>query len=304
MSAANQRFTTSIWFNDNAREAAEFYTSIFTGSAMGKISYYSKAGSDIHRHAEGTELTVEFNLGGTEFIGINGGPGFKPNPSISFFVVCDTEEETDMLWNRLGENGKILMPIGKYDWSEKYGWVQDRYGLSWQLSMGKFEDVGQRVTPSFMFVNTTKSRAADAIAFYTGIFKNASVTGKMEYDAAAGEPAGSLAHAQFILDGEVFMAMDSAGPHKFDFNEGITTMVNCDSQQEIDYYWEKLTAGGGKEGECGWLTDKFGVGWQVHPNRLTEMLLDPDKEKRERVTEAFMKMKKFDLAELERAYNG
>ena len=98
--------------------------------------------------------------------------------------------------------------------------------------------------------------------------------------------------------------MDSAHEHDFTFNEAISFMVECKTQEEIDYYWEKLTADGGQESMCGWLKDKFGVSWQVSPTVLGEMLRDPDKEKAERVTNAFLKMKKFDIGELKKAYEG
>lgn len=303
MATIKQRITNCLWFDDHAEEAAKFYTSVFPNSKVGDITRYGKEGYEIHKRPEGSVMTVEFILNGMEFMGLNGGPIFKFNPSISFFVVCETVKETDEIWSKLSAGGFILMSLGKYDWSERYGWVQDRYGLSWQISLGKLQDVGQFITPSLLFANKQHGRAEEAINFYTSIFKNSGVTGILKYGKGENEPEGTVKHAQFTLEGQVFMIMDSALPHQFQFNEAISLDVHCETQEEIDYYWNKLTEGG-TEGPCGWLKDKFGVSWQVEPVQLAQMLKDADKTKTERVTKAFMKMKKFDIKELEKAFNG
>ena len=111
-------------------------------------------------------------------------------------------------------------------------------------------------------------------------------------------------HAQFQLDGTQFMIMESAGEHNFDFNEATSIIVNCQTQEEIDRYWRRLVSSGGKEIECGWLKDKFGVAWQITPVQLERMLKSNNYAARERVTKAFLKMKKFDIAKLEQAFKG
>lgn len=249
-------------------------------------------------------MTVEFNLAGYELIALNAGPLFNFNPSISFFVVCDSEEEVNRLWETLSDRGMALMPLDRYDWSPRYGWVQDRYGITWQLSLGKLEDVGQKITPTLMYVGDQAGRAEEAVNFYTSVFKNSKIDGISRYTGNEGaDPEGHVKHAQFSLDGEKFMVMDSALEHQFGFNEAISLLVSCDSQEEVDYYWKKL-ADGGEEGPCGWLKDKFGVSWQISPVRLVEMLYDPDPARVGRVTNAFMKMKKLDIATLEAAFAG
>ena len=115
---------------------------------------------------------------------------------------------------------------------------------------------------------------------------------------------GTIRHAEFTLEGQDFAAMDSAHKHDFTFKEANSFMVGCAAQGEIDDFWEKLTADGGQEGMCGWLKDKFGVSWQVTPTVLEEMLRDSDKDKVARVTNAFLKMKKLDIAGLRKAYDG
>jgi predicted 3-demethylubiquinone-9 3-methyltransferase (glyoxalase superfamily) len=297
--------SNGLWFDNQAEEAAKFYTSIFPQSKIGDILFYGKEGHEIHGGRENTVMLVEFELCGEKFAAINGGPLFKFNPSVSYFVVCETIEETDQLWNKLLEGGKEMMPYQKYDWSEKYGWLSDRYGLSWQISYGKISDVGQRLTPSLMFVGEQCGRAKEAIEFYTSIFKNSSVGGIMTHPAGGQEIEGTVAHAQFTLAGQQFMIMESAmKEHNFDFNEAISLIINCENQEEIDYYWNKLVSDGGQESQCGWLKDKFGVSWQVDSVELSRMLKDKDKEKVGRVTNAFLHMKKFDIAELRDAFEG
>ena len=149
------------------------------------------------------------------------------------------------------------------------------------------------------------SEAQDAAKFYTSIFKNSSI-GSISYYGKEGnethhQPEGKVMSVEFYLDGQKFIAING-GP-LFPFTEAISLVVNVDTQEEIDYYWERLTEGG-HESQCGWLKDKFGVSWQVTPEILGRMLTDPDKGKRERVTNAFMQMKKFDIQKLQEAYNG
>jgi predicted 3-demethylubiquinone-9 3-methyltransferase (glyoxalase superfamily) len=169
------------------------------------------------------------------------------------------------------------------------------------VSLGKKEDVGQFITPSLLFVGKQHGRAEEALRLYTSIFKNSDVVGIMRYGAGETEPEGTVKHAQFRLNGEVFMAMDSAMAHPFTFNEAVSFAVNCETQEEVDYFWEKLSAGGEKS-RCGWLKDKFGVSWQVVPTILNELASDPDPEKADRVMKAMLQMDKLDIAGLKRVY--
>ncbi|MGC3945778.1 MAG: VOC family protein [Chryseolinea sp.] len=293
-----------LWYDHQAEEAARFYTSLFPGSKVNDILLYGKEGYEIHGGKEGTVMLAEFTLCGEKFVAINGGPLFKFNPSISFFVVFETVQEADKVWNALTEGGKFLMPYQKYDFSEKFGWVEDRYGLSWQISYGKISDVGQQLTPSFLFVGKQAGRAEDAINFYTSIFKNSKVDGIRKHPAGGKEPEGNVMHGQFGLSGQKFMIMESVDSgHNFEFNEAVSIIINCDTQEEIDYYWTKLTAGG-EESNCGWLKDKYGVSWQVDSTELTKMLKDKDEKKVQRVTKAFLQMKKYDIKKLKAAFQG
>ena len=196
------------------------------------------------------------------------------------------------------------MELGEYPFSEQYGWVQDRYGLSWQVMSMVGHTIRQKITPTLLFVGKQYGKAEKAINFYATVFHNAKVGDILRYNKGE-EPdeEGTIKHAAFVLEGLEFAAMDSARVHNFTFNEAISFMVHCEMQEEIDYYWGKLSADPKAE-QCGWLKDKYGVSWQIVPTVMDEMLKDKNKEKLARVTEAFLKMKKFDIKALKKAYDG
>ena len=266
-----------LWYDGQAKEAATFYCSIFPNS---KITV-------------DTPMVVNFELMGKKFMGLNGGPVFKINPSISIFVYCKTADETDEIYNRLAEGGEPLMAIGKYDWSERYGWIKDKYGLTWQVMLGAEE----KICPALLFVGDKFGQAERAIKFYTGVFDNSSIDVLQHYPDAT-PFAGKVLFSSFKLNQYDLIAMDGSGEHAFTFNEALSFVVNCQTQEEIDYYWIKLTEGG-EESRCGWLKDKFGISWQIVPAILGELMMD--KEKAPRVMQAFMQMKKFDIEKLKQA---
>ncbi len=240
-------------------------------------------------------------LCGQLFHSISAGPYFSLNPSISLTVQCEDEDELDTIWKELSPGGSQLMEVGEYPFSKKYGWIQDQFGLSWQLIYTD-EPVIQKMIPFMLFVGEVDGKAERAIQFYTSIFPNSKIE-KMERYAKDEEPnrEGAVKVAQFEISGQKFMAMDSFYQHEFRFNEAFSFMVFCDSQEEIDYYWEKLSAVPEAE-QCGWLKDSFGVSWQIVPKEMNGMLANGSKEQINRVTNAFLKMKKFDLAELRMAF--
>ncbi len=148
---------------------------------------------------------------------------------------------------------------------------------------------------------TFKDQAEEAVKLYTSVFKSSRITSTTRYGDAGPGPKGSLMSASFELDGQELMALNG-GP-SFEFSEGISLFVGCDTQEEIDDLWEKLSAGG-KKGPCGWLTDRFGVSWQIVPHALGQMLGDADPAKSSRVMQAMLQMSKLDIASLKRAYEG
>jgi predicted 3-demethylubiquinone-9 3-methyltransferase (glyoxalase superfamily) len=292
-----QKITSHLWFDKEAREAAEFYTSVFKNSK-------TKDTTTLHNTPSGDTEILTIELLGQEFTLISAGPLFKFNPSVSFLVACSTKEETDTFRNELSKGGKALMDLGTYPFSQRYGWIQDKYGLSWQLMFFGAREIRQRIIPTLMFVGNVAGKAEEAINFYVSVFHNAAVGDIMRYGKGE-EPdvEGTIKHASFILEGQEFAAMDSSRAHNFAFNEAISFMVHCETQEEVDYYWERLSADPKAE-QCGWLKDKFGLSWQVVPNVMDEMMKDKDEKRVARVTEAFLKMKKFDIEILKKAYRG
>lgn len=268
-----------LWFDSQAKTAAEFYCSVFKNSSI----------------LEDTPMVVTFALDGQKMMGLNGGPTFEVNPSISFFVVCETEAETDAVWQKLLEGGSVLMPLDKYPWSEKYGWCKDKFGVNWQIAFGIMEEVGQKFTPTLMYCGAQQGKAEKAIHFYTSLFRDASVAGILKYEAGEHGLEGQVKHAQFTLNGYVLMAMDSGVPQDFTFNEGISLVIECATQEEIDHYWENFTKDGA-ESMCGWLKDPFGVSWQIVPAVLKELMKKP--EKSEKVMQRLLQMKKLDIEQL------
>lgn len=300
-----QKITTNLWFNDQAEEAAQFYLSVFPGSRIGAVSRYDKAAADVSGRPEGSAMTVEFELPGQTFVGLNGGPHFTPNPSISFHVKCKTTDEVDTLWHKLSEGGDVLMPLDTYPFSKRYGWCNDRYGVSWQLIHAGEAEIQQKVTPVMMFVGDVCGKAEEAVKRYVSLFENSRADMFARYGAdAAPDEEGTIQYASFTLEGQEFGAMDSAHEHDFSFNEAVSFIVDCEGQEEVDYFWEKLTADGGQESMCGWLKDKYGVSWQIIPRQLMELIGAEDKEKAGRAMEAMLAMKKIDIAELQKAYEG
>ncbi len=300
------RITPHLWFDREAKEAADFYVSAFPRSKVTATSTLRGVPSP-----SGDCDVVSFELSGQPFTAISAGPVFKFNPSISFFVNFDPSRDKearkhlDGLWEKLAQGGQPLMPLDKYPFSEHYGWIQDRYGLSWQLILSKPQgEERPAIVPSLLFVGAVAGRAEEAVNLYLSVFKGSRWGNVVRYGKGQEpESEGSIMFSDFALGGQWFAAMDSAGSHKFAFNEAISLLIPCGSQGEIDYYWEKLSADPRAE-QCGWLKDRFGVSWQVWPTEMGEMLSRGTPEQTARVTRAFLQMKKFDLEKLRAAFAG
>jgi len=285
-----QKITPNLWFNGNAKEAVDFYVSVFPNAKIITTSHYPKSKeeglADFQLNMAGRVLTIDFEIMGFRFVTINAGPEFTPNPSTSFFITLDSKEEIDALWGKLVDDGKELMALGKYPFSEYYGWVQDKYNVSWQMILNNPEgDWRPKVMPSLLFTQDKNGKAEEAITFYTSVFKNAPSTSsgqvrqgrlvrRNEDDPMA--KAGTLMFGDVMLEDVRIAAMDGGQAHEFTFNEGVSLMISCSDQDEIDYYWERLTAEGGEESVCGWLKDKYGVSWQVAPENMGELMKKPD----------------------------
>jgi predicted 3-demethylubiquinone-9 3-methyltransferase (glyoxalase superfamily) len=284
-----QKITPFLWFDNQAEEAANFYIAAFKDSRIVEVS---------DSEEEGEVRSVSFELYGQEFVAFNGGPYFTFTPAISFFVNCDTDEELNGTWEKLSQDGTVLMELGEYPFSKKFGWLMDKFGVTWQLNLA---GRAQKITPCLMFVGDQHGKAEEAVNLYTSLFGNSNINEIERYSAAEGEMAGTVKQAIFTINGQEFRAMDSGRQHNFTFTPALSLFVNCDNQEEVNELWEQFTKEG-EESRCGWLTDKYGVSWQVIPTILMELLYGPDPEKAQRVMEAMLKMKKIDIEDLKLAY--
>jgi predicted 3-demethylubiquinone-9 3-methyltransferase (glyoxalase superfamily) len=292
-----QKIIPHLWYDKEAVQAAQFYVSIFPDS---KITHTST----LNDTPSGSVEMVSFELMNYEFQAISAGPYFTFNPSVSFMIECKSIVEVDALWEKLSPGGTALMELGAYPFSKRFGWIQDQYGLSWQIIYSSAPGARRKITPMIMFVGDVAGKAEQAVRLWTSIFPDGKVGDLMRY-AKGEEPdqEGTLKYGNFSLFGQEFVAMDSAHEHQFSFNEAISFIVNCKTQEEIDDYWYKLSAVPEAE-QCGWLKDKFGVSWQIVPVGMEQMLQGNDQEKIDRVTQAFLQMKKIDLAALQAVYEG
>ena len=299
----NYKIAPHLWFDKEAVEATRFYCSLFPNSKVDHVS-------TIRNTPSGDCDIVSFNLSGQPFMAISAGPIFQFNPSVSFMVNFDPSKNSDAeellnnTWEKLSEGGSALMPLGEYSFSKRYGWIKDRYGLSWQLILT--DPAGEErpfIIPSLLFTENVCGKAEEAIKFYLSVFKKTKEGGIHRYPAGM-EPdkEGTVMFSDFMIENQWFAAMDSAREHGYKFNEAISFLIKCDTQEEIDYYWGKLSSVPQAE-QCGWCKDQYGLSWQVWPTIMGDMMTNGTKEQVDRVTQAFLKMKKFNIEELQRAYH-
>jgi predicted 3-demethylubiquinone-9 3-methyltransferase (glyoxalase superfamily) len=291
-----------IWLDDQALDAARFYVDTLPAGRITGESRYPESFDNPGRKPRGSLLTVEFEVGGQRFTALNGGPDFTVNPSVSFFVHVDSPDEADGLVGKLVAGGSFLMPLDRYPWSERYAWVQDRYGVSWQVFSGAHPGGTQRIVPCLMFADAVHGRAEEAIKRYVEVFPDSRIDTIERYGASRG-PEGKVVHGRFELGGQEMVAMDSHEARGATFNEALSFEISCRDQAEVDRYWRELSAGG-KEGPCGWVTDRFGLSWQVVPARMSSWMTSPDVAARDRVFGALLEMRKLDVAKIERAFAG
>lgn len=271
---------TCLWFDQKAKEAFLFYKEVF-----GEVELLSE-----------NPMAVVYKLYGRRIMHLNGGPGFTINPSISFFISATNQEEIEAIWNKLSVDGKTMMPLNKYPWSEQYGWCADKYGVNWQLMLG--HQSSSKIMPHMMFVGANTGKAQEAINFYTSMFSNSKVVDISKYEESEPDITGYIKYAQFELNNQPFGAMDSSANHQFNFNEAVSFIITVDTQEEIDHYWNTLLEGGAA-GKCGWIKDKFGLSWQVIPSILGKLMSNP--ETAPKATYAFLQMSKFVITDLENA---
>lgn len=291
-----QKIVPHLWFDTQALEAAEFYVSLFEDSKITNTTM-------LYDTPSGDAQTVEFQLAGFDFSAISAGPYFAFNSSISLMVACETKEEVNRLYNKLINGGSELMPLGTYDFSQWYAWISDQFGLNWQIILVEDMKEHKKIRPSLLFGLEVCGRAQEAMDYYTSVFSDSKVGYVNQYlEGEANDLRAKINYAELdIFDLEMVM-MDHGYGGDATFNEAISFMIKCEDQKEIDYYWEKLSFVPEAEA-CGWVKDQFGLSWQIIPKMMEELLSNGTEEELERVTEAFLKMKKFDIVGLEKAKN-
>ncbi len=299
---SNRSIVPCLWFDDQAEYAAQFYTEIFPDGRITATSHYPESKDNPSGKPRGSVLTMEFEVAGQRFTALNGGPHFAINPSISFFIQVDASTEADRLFAALADHGKVLMALGSYPWSERYGWVQDRFGVSWQVMAGQGSPGRATIVPCLMFAGAVHGQAEAAMRAYADIFPKGRVTDVVRYESGEG-PEGTVKHGRFVLSGQEMVAMDSHIDHGFTFNEALSLQVMCEDQYEVDRYWAALSEQG-EQGPCGWLKDRFGVSWQVVPIGIAQWLASQDTAAKDRAFEAVMRMKKLDIAAIQAAFDG
>ena len=292
-----QKIVPHLWFDTQAIEAAPLYVSLFENAKIKQINTLQGTPS-------GDVATVDFELDGVSFSAISAGPFFELNAAISLMVTCRSAEEVDRLYTGLSEGATELMPLGEYPFSKRYVWLADRFGLNWQLTYFETDEISQKIRPNLLFAGDVCGKAEEAFAYYHSVFPGAKPGYFSHYQPGEAEDArAKLNYAELTLLGHQFIAMDHGSGGDESFNEAFSFMVLCEDQAEIDYYWERLSAVPEAE-QCGWLKDRFGLSWQIVPKNMGELLAAATEEEKQRMTTAFLSMKKLDISALEQARLG
>lgn len=295
-----QKIIPSLWFDRVAGEAADFYTSLFPNSRVVQTSFYPSVGlPEFQRSFAGELLTAEIEIDGFAITLINSDATFRPNQALSFLVNFDpsrdpeAREHLDDLWAGLLDGAVVHMPLDEYPFSERYGWIEDRYGVSWQLMLTNAAGEPRPfLIPDFLFGGAAQDRAEEAIEFYTSVFADAAPGALVRYPQQSGPAAsGAVMFADFRLEGQWFAAMDAAYPQEASFTPGFSLQVMCADQAEIDRLWAALSTVPEAE-QCGWCVDRFGVSWQIVPAGVAELTQTPESYR------AMLGMKKIVIADL------
>ncbi len=294
-----QKISPCLWFTDDASEAAKLYTSIFKNSKIHKTTYYSASSAKVSGMPEGSVLTVDFQIAGLQVQALRGGPYFKHTPATSLFVTCGSADELDSIYKKLSPGGETQMELGEYPFSKRYAFFSDKYGVHWQLFLE--EGAAQKITPCIIFGGDKQGLGAKAVPFYCELFKESQVIVDKRYGKNEGGLEGSIMHARVSFFGSEMVIMDAGQNAPLPLTGAISFTVLCKNQDEVDYFWNTI-AKSGKEIQCGWIEDQFGVSWQIVPEGTDELVFGPDKAAAERANEAMLKMKKLNINELRKAY--
>ncbi|PQZ88111.1 hypothetical protein CQ018_16810 [Arthrobacter sp. MYb227] len=282
-----QKLNVNLWMSGTGGEAAAFYADALPDATTQVVARYPTEGLlEFQKPLAGEPLTLWVTVRGQKFTLINAGEDFTPNPSISLMLNFDpldydgnleaAKADLDATWSKLSQGGGVLMELGEYPYSARYGWVQDKYNVSWQLILSDQEgDRRPFLMPTLLFGGAAQNRAGEAIDYYEDVF-GARAGMLVAYDEPTeAASAGAVMFADFALEDDWVSVMDSAVPQPFTFGPGVSLEWPCDGQAELDRLWDALTAVPEAE-QCGWLTDKFGVSWQIVPSNMDELMSRPN----------------------------
>lgn len=279
-----QRIVPHAWCNHTNEAAAELYCAALPNTSVISTVYYPTTGlNESQQSFAGEPVITELDVSGFRFALINAGDAFRPTPALNLMLnfdpaqMQDAEAQLRRTWNTFMQAGaKELMPLGEYDFSPLYAWVEDPYGVSWQLMLtNPAGEPRPFVIPSFLFCGPAQNQAQRAIETYMRVLPDSKMGNLVPWHEATGPAkAGSVLFADFQLCGQWFSAMDSGAETEFTFTPGMSLMLLCDTQEEIDAAWEQLSAVPESE-QCGWLIDEFGVSWQIAPTHFQQLLQKP-----------------------------
>ncbi|MGV8847557.1 VOC family protein [Tessaracoccus sp.] len=269
-----QRIVPNVWCQGNADDVGRFYAAVLPDTSAEVVaSYPTENLPDFQRELAGQPLVVDVTVGGYRLRLINAGDDFRPTPALSFVVNMDpvvfsggeveARARITAMWEEFSDGGKVRMPLGEYPHSKLYGWVEDRFGVNWQLMLA--DPSAERrpiLIPQFLFTGAA-AQARQAIDFYTGLFP---ASGPGMLVPQPGDDGGIL-FAEFTLAEQQFSAVDGGAAHDFTFTPGLSLEFDCADQEEIDTLWGALSAVPEAE-QCGWLVDRFGVSWQIVPENM------------------------------------
>ncbi|HJG79909.1 MAG TPA: VOC family protein [Brevibacterium senegalense] len=302
------QLTPHIWCNRTAEEAADLYTRTFRQvREIARSHYPTEDLPDFQKSFAGQVVSLELEIHGCPVGFINADDIFRPNPAAGFMVhistahVDDPTTYIDEIHDRLIDGGHALMPLGEYPFSPRYAWIEDRYGVSWQLFVSP-DDAPPRpfLVPALLFSGQAQNRCAEAVVTYTSLFPGAEAGTVATYPEPTGPArAGDVMFSEMRLgpDGDDptrepwVTAMDSGVEQPFTFTEGFSLMVRVRDQEEIDRLWDVLSTVPEKEA-CGWCCDEYGVSWQIVPEDIDEIMEIPGAHQR------MLEMKKLDIAGL------
>lgn len=279
-----------LWFDDNAVEAVAFYCSLFENSRL----QWQYAIKDT---PSGDCDLLAFELDGQAFSAISAGPYYQLNESVSIMVTCSSRAEVLRLYQAFMKKGDFLMPLQEYAFNPYYAWVRDAFGVTWQLLLDENQESFYQFDFCLLFASENCGKASEALDFYASLFDTSIESIVLYQEGQAHEARAKVSYASLNLGSNRLVLMDHAYTGDKLFNEAFSFMILCDSQDEIDLYWQALSAVPEAE-QCGWCKDSFGLSWQILPSWLMSLYENSQAEKLNKIQKKLLKMRKIDSQSL------